>query len=119
MISNFRQITFILFQGTASEATLVALLAARSRMVQKMKEKDPSIEESSILAKLVAYTSDQAHSSVERACLLGSVKCHMIKSDEKEQMRGDSLAKAITEDREKGLIPFYVSISSNIVKVNE
>ena len=47
------------FQGTASEATLVGLLAARSSITSKLKENDPTIETASILDKLVAYTSDQ------------------------------------------------------------
>ncbi len=51
----------------------------------------------------------QAHCSVERACMLGAVKCHLVVSDDKEQMRGDALMKAIQEDKQKGLIPFYVS----------
>ncbi len=51
----------------------------------------------------------QAHSSVERACLLGAVKCHTIVSDKDEHMRGEALAAAIAEDKAKGLIPFYVS----------
>lgn len=92
-------------QGTASEATLVALLAARSQMLQKHKGEGASDAE--IMGKLVAYCSDQAHSSVERACLLGAVQCHKVESDEKCQMRGEALDKAMEMDRQKGLIPFY------------
>ena len=51
----------------------------------------------------------QAHSSVERAALLGAVKCHKITSDEKEQMRGDALRQAIEKDVADGLVPFFVS----------
>ncbi|ELU12210.1 hypothetical protein CAPTEDRAFT_158583 [Capitella teleta] len=93
--------------GTASEATLVALLAARSHAVNKAKECHPDMTDAQILGKLVAYTSDQAHSSVERACLLGAVKCRLVKSDENEKMRGDALQEAIEEDKQNGLIPFF------------
>ncbi len=51
--------TFHCEQGTASEATLVALLAARSKMVAKMKKESPEMEDGEILCKLVCYTSDQ------------------------------------------------------------
>lgn len=55
----------------------------------------------------------QAHSSVERAAMLGAVKYHIIESDEKYIMRGDALSKAIEEDRAKGLTPFYASYLHN------
>lgn len=51
----------------------------------------------------------QAHSSVERACLLGPVHCHKVVSDDRNSMRGDALRQAIDEDKVKGLIPFIVS----------
>lgn len=53
--------------------------------------------------------SGQAHSSVERAGLFGGVKFRLLPVDNKYKLRGDVLAKAIQEDKEKGLIPFYVS----------
>ncbi|KAI0229685.1 Aromatic-L-amino-acid decarboxylase [Lamellibrachia satsuma] len=96
-------------QGTASEATLVALLAARSRMLLKHHENNDSGDgvDAETMSKLVAYCSDQAHSSIERACLLGAVRCHMVESDENEQMVELALGAAITSDKEKGLIPFF------------
>ncbi len=51
----------------------------------------------------------QAHSSVEKAGLIGLVKLRYIESDDELSMRGDTLATAIAQDREKGLIPFFVS----------
>lgn len=53
--------------------------------------------------------ADQAHSSVERAGLLGGVKLRLLPADEKLRLRGDVLERAIQEDRRNGLIPFYVS----------
>lgn len=50
----------------------------------------------------------QAHSSVEKAGLIGLVKLRYIESDEDLTMRGDALAEAIARDRENGLIPFFV-----------
>lgn len=42
-------------QGTASEATLVALLGAKSRMMVRVKEQHPEWSEYDILSKLVGY----------------------------------------------------------------
>ena len=55
-----------MIQGTASEAMLVAMLAARKLAVKKVT-KEQGISEFQALGKLVAYTSDQAHSCVEKA----------------------------------------------------
>ena len=49
-------------QGSASEATLVALLAARRRKVQLILADQPERTEAEIISKLVAYTSDQVRS---------------------------------------------------------
>jgi len=95
-------------QGTASEASLVALLSARARAISKYKEEHPEekLEDGEIMNKLVAYASRQAHSSAERAGLLGGVKIRLLDTDEDYSLRGDTLKTAIKEDQEKGLIPF-------------
>ncbi|XP_018368357.1 PREDICTED: aromatic-L-amino-acid decarboxylase-like [Trachymyrmex cornetzi] len=94
-------------QGTASEATLVALLGAKAKKIQQVKEQHPDWTENEIISKLVAYCSCQAHSSVERAGLLGGVKFRQLEVDEKYKLRGDTFAEAIRKDREQGFIPFY------------
>lgn len=55
----------------------------------------------------LCFFLDQAHSSVERAGLLGGVKLKSIKADENLQMRGEALEAQIKEDLAAGLIPFY------------
>lgn len=52
--------------------------------------------------------SGQAHSSVERAGLLGGVKFRLLDTDSKHSLRGETLEEAVKADKEKGLIPFYV-----------
>ncbi|CAB0035660.1 unnamed protein product [Trichogramma brassicae] len=94
--------------GTASEATLVALLGAKVKKIKQVKEQHPDWSDSDIVGKLVAYGSAQAHSSVERAGLLGGVKHRLLETDSKHQLRGETLAEAIQADKENGLIPFYV-----------
>nr|BDD85275.1 dopa decarboxylase [Ischnura senegalensis] len=95
-------------QGTASEATLVALLGAKAKAIKKAKEEHPDWDDYKIVSKLVAYASDQAHSSVERAGLLGGVKMRLLEADADFKLRGETVARAIQEDLEAGLIPFYV-----------
>eukprot|EP00057_Strongylocentrotus_purpuratus_P019606 XP_011674080.1 PREDICTED: aromatic-L-amino-acid decarboxylase isoform X2 [Strongylocentrotus purpuratus] len=46
-------------QGTASESTLVALLAAKMKAIRQEIEKDPSLDQYDVMSKLVVYTSDQ------------------------------------------------------------
>ncbi|XP_067001500.1 aromatic-L-amino-acid decarboxylase isoform X1 [Anabrus simplex] len=95
-------------QGTASEATLVALLGAKARIMRSIKEENKDMDDHIIVSKLVGYASNQAHSSVERAGLLGGVKLRGLPTDENNRLRGETLEQAIKEDRAKGLIPFYV-----------
>uniref|UniRef100_A0A0A9WT64 Aromatic-L-amino-acid decarboxylase n=1 Tax=Lygus hesperus TaxID=30085 RepID=A0A0A9WT64_LYGHE len=98
-------------QGTASEATLVALLGAKSKILAEMKEKKPNADDYEIISKLVAYASEQAHSSVQRAGLLGGVQFRLIPTDEKHKMQAAPLREAIRKDKEAGLIPFYVVVT--------
>lgn len=44
-------------QGTASEATLVALLGAKAKIMKKVKDAHPDWEDSVIIPKLVGYCS--------------------------------------------------------------
>ncbi|XP_074031046.1 dopa decarboxylase isoform X1 [Leptinotarsa decemlineata] len=95
-------------QGTASEATLVALLGAKARTMDRVKKDHPEMSDAEIVGKLVGYTSCQSHSSVERAGLLGGVQLRSLQTDASNRVTGEILEKAIKEDIEAGLIPFYV-----------
>uniref|UniRef100_A0A8D1D4W6 Aromatic-L-amino-acid decarboxylase n=2 Tax=Sus scrofa TaxID=9823 RepID=A0A8D1D4W6_PIG len=94
--------------GSASEATLVALLAARTKVTRRLQAASPGLTQGAVLEKLVAYASDQAHSSVERAGLIGGVKLKAIPSDGKFAMRASALQEALERDKAAGLIPFFV-----------
>ncbi|CAF4832776.1 unnamed protein product [Pieris macdunnoughi] len=95
-------------QTTASEATLVSLLAARTRALMELASLNPELQSSELLGHLICYCSDQAHSSVEKAGLIGLVRMRYIESDEKQCMRGAQLEEAILSDKAKGLVPFWV-----------
>jgi aromatic-L-amino-acid decarboxylase len=92
-------------QDTASSATLCALLAAREKVTGFMSNQQ------GYPGGLVAYTSAQAHSSVEKAVKiagLGQANLRLIEVDDTFAMRPDLLQKRITEDREAGLTPCFV-----------
>ncbi|KAJ4443464.1 hypothetical protein ANN_05133, partial [Periplaneta americana] len=95
-------------QGSASEVTLTCLLSAKERTVKRIKALHPDWDDGMIKAKLVAYSSDQSNSSVEKAGLLGSMPMRLLPTDEKCRLRGETLEQAIKRDLEKGLIPCYV-----------
>ncbi|XP_046608435.1 aromatic-L-amino-acid decarboxylase-like [Neodiprion virginianus] len=95
-------------QSSASVATFVGLLAAKERTTRRMMKLHPDWSEADIKAKLIAYTSDQANSSVEKAGLLGSMPMRHLPSDEHCRLRGSTLLEAIEKDEREGLIPCYV-----------
>ncbi|MBZ3872876.1 Histidine decarboxylase [Sciurus carolinensis] len=95
-------------QSTVSESTLIALLAARKNKILEMKTSEPDADESSLNARLIAYASDQAHSSVEKAGLISLVKMKFLPVDDNFSLRGEVLQKAIEEDKQQGLVPVFV-----------
>ncbi len=98
-----------MIQTTASEATFVCLLAGRTEAIKRYQQLYPDIEGAEINSRLVAYCSDQAHSSVEKAGLVGLVKIRYIESNDQLSLTGEKLKEAIEMDKENGLIPFFVS----------
>jgi aromatic-L-amino-acid/L-tryptophan decarboxylase len=93
-------------QDSASSATLTAIIAARERATGGRGNV------TGLDGKLVAYTSTQAHSSVEkgvRVAGLGSANLRLIDVDERFAMRPESLAAAVEKDRAAGLVPCFVA----------
>lgn len=97
-----------IIQGSASEATFIALLTAKEKTVRYFKEKHPQLSDEYIKGKLVAYTSNQANSSVEKAGLLGSIPMRLLPTDKDGSLPKKTLEEAINEDKKAGLIPCYV-----------
>ncbi|KAK6294101.1 hypothetical protein J4Q44_G00349310 [Coregonus suidteri] len=97
-----------ILQSTVSESSLVALLAARKARIQQLKRTeaaDRDLDDSVVNSRLVAYASDQAHSSVEKAGQISLVKIRFLPTDDHYSLRGDTLKQAIQEDRRRGLVP--------------
>jgi len=96
-------------QGTASEAVLSAIVAAR-----KLKTRQ-GIDRS----KVTLYTSDQAHSSIVKAAMVAGLadspeddsRVRLIGVDENLAMDLDALKDAIEQDIRDGLTPCFVSVT--------
>jgi aromatic-L-amino-acid decarboxylase len=95
-------------QDTASTCTLIALLCARERST------DYGLSRGGLQAHprpLVVYTSDQSHSSVEKAALLagfGKAHVRLIAHDAAYALRPDALEDAIRTDGAEGRQPCAV-----------
>jgi aromatic-L-amino-acid decarboxylase len=92
-------------QGTASEATLVAILSARWRAT------DGAVNHDGDTTRLVAYATSQAHSSIEkglRIAGIGTDRIRTVPHDDTFAMRADALDEMIAADRAAGLVPFFV-----------
>jgi aromatic-L-amino-acid/L-tryptophan decarboxylase len=92
-------------QDSASSSSLCAVLAARERATGFRSNEDGCREE------LVAYTSTQAHSSIEKdvkVAGIGRRNLRLIDVDADFAMRPEMLEKAIEEDKRAGKLPFFV-----------
>jgi aromatic-L-amino-acid decarboxylase len=98
---------FGMIHTTASEASLHAVIAAREAARQADQESGKTLE----LPRMVIYTSEQAHSSIEKTTLalgLGREACRKIAVDGEFRMRPDALDAAIQTDLKAGLRPVCV-----------
>ncbi len=92
-------------QGSASEATLVAILSARWRATGGRVNADGDT------SRLVAYATSQAHSSIEKGLRIAGIGTERIRSiahDASFAMVPSALAAAIEADEAAGLVPFFV-----------
>ncbi len=95
---------------TASMATLLALAAARHR-VGDLEVRQRGLAGRSELPRLVAYTSEHAHSSVDKAGIalgFGLDNLRHIPSDAAFRMDPEALGAAIAADRRAGHRPLAV-----------
>lgn len=95
---------FGMIHDTASTATMHAIAAARVAAA-------PETRDLGAPTNLILYTSDQAHSSVEKGAMslgVGRRNVRAIGSDSEFRMRPELLAEAIHADRAAGLRPFCI-----------
>ena len=102
-------------QDTASSAALCALLAARERATGFASNRRGGD------GRLVAYTSSQAHSCIEKAAKiagLGVENLRLIEVDDQFAMRPGALARAIDDDRKAGRVPAFVCATMGTTSSN-
>jgi aromatic-L-amino-acid/L-tryptophan decarboxylase len=93
---------------TASVGIMHALAVAREEAAPATRKLGLTDRD---LPRFSIYTSDQAHSSAEKAAIalgLGEGNVIRVPSDDKFQMDVNSLGQAIAEDRDKGFQPMAV-----------
>ena len=93
-------------QDTASSSSLCALLAARERVTNFVSNRKGCD------GTLVAYTSNQANSSLEKAAMVAGIgldHLRLIEVDGNFAMRPEALAAQVDRDRRAGLVPFLVT----------
>ena len=102
-------------QDTASSSALCALVAARERATAGRTGREGTD------GTLTAYTSTQAHSSIEkgvRVAGIGAANLGLVDVDGSYAMRPDALASAIEADRAAGRRPFFVSATVGTTSSN-
>ena len=95
---------------TASVSTMLALAAARHAQTD-LQVRDLGLAGRPDVPELVVYTSDQTHSSCDKAAMtlgLGLQQVRRIESDGQFRMRFESLVEAIDADRRAGRRPMAV-----------
>lgn len=95
--------------GSASEATLTSILAARWRATGGAVNTDGDT------SGLVAYCTSQSHSSIEkglRIAGIGTEQIRIVAHDAGFAMNPAALAAAIEQDLAAGLRPFWVCVTS-------
>lgn len=107
-------------QGSASEAIVTVMVAARERYVRRQVEREgledeEEIEDRSceIRSKLVALASDQAHSSSQKAATIAGTRFRSISTRHADAyaLKGRDVRNKIEELLAKGLSPYYLTVS--------
>lgn len=93
-------------QDSASSSTLIAIVVAREKISNFMINEGGYENR-----KLVAYCSSEAHSSIEKAAKIAGIGRRYLRKipvDSDQRMRTDFLERAIEEDKQQGMQPFFV-----------
>lgn len=105
-------------QGTASEAILTVMVAARDRYLRQATANivdDKEREEAFYTrrGKLVALGSEMAHSATQKAAQIAGVRFRAVPAPAEHQyaMKGPIFREAIEQCVRDGLEPFYTTVT--------
>jgi aromatic-L-amino-acid decarboxylase len=96
---------FGIIHDTASTSTMHAIAAARELA-------DPEVHRRGGSQNLIVYTSEQAHSCVEKGAIsigIGQENVRLVPVDSEFRMRPDALEDAVRRDRDAGRHPMFVA----------
>ncbi|KAJ3120035.1 hypothetical protein HK100_000056 [Physocladia obscura] len=99
-----------IIQGSASEAIVVAIIAARQKMIDALKTDETDDAAMAVAGKLIAYGSTQTHSATKKGAMIAGVRFRALEVDPVTfSLHGETVTAAIQEDLANGLIPFYIT----------
>ena len=102
-------------QGSASEAVVTVMVAARERAVkaacQGLEGKDLQDEEARIRARLIALGTSESHSATAKAAIIAGVRYLAIplRMEDEMALTGKGLKAVLDECKRNGLEPFYLT----------
>lgn len=97
-------------QQSASDATIVAMVAARQRALRIAREKlGDKYDENEVLSKLVCYVGEEAHSCHKKGAMVLKLRMKVLPTDNHRRLLGSTLEAAIKDDLETGLIPTFLA----------
>lgn len=102
-------------QGSASEAIVTVMVAARERALNLLseglegKEREDRID--SLRGKLVALGSEHAHSSTQKGAIIAGTKFRTVPGLQEDnfEVTGKSLQSVLDQCKQDGLIPYYMT----------
>ncbi len=100
-------------QGSASEATVTVVVAARERYLttacERLEGKDREDKRNQTMSRLVVLGSDQSHSSLAKAALIAGVRYKSIPcSSEDFALTGAEVQAALEQCKCEDLEPFFL-----------
>jgi aromatic-L-amino-acid decarboxylase len=107
-------------QGSASEAIVTVMIAARERFIRRRIERenffDPEEAENracELRSRLVALGSDQAHSSTKKAAIIAGTRYRNISASSANlySINGEDLRRTVEELTAKDLDPYYLTVT--------
>ncbi|KAL8707678.1 MAG: hypothetical protein Q9220_007340 [cf. Caloplaca sp. 1 TL-2023] len=110
-------------QGSASEAIVTVMIAARDQYIRKRlphtkkdgsPEMTPTVEEEARMrGRMVALGSEMSHSSTQKAAMIAGVRYKSIPVDAADEfaLTGRGLKTALEDLVREGFIPFYLTVT--------
>lgn len=99
------------FQVSAADAILVNMIAARHVKTKILNRRNPSLDMRAHLPFFMAYCSNISHPTIAKIAEVAMIQVRLLETDDKYRLRGETLRRAMKEDRDKGVIPFFVYAS--------